>query len=541
MLKFLLSIIGVMLCVIGYTQTPDNEWIKEKRISISYNTTVKPPKLDTTYQLVNAPKFAVYQEDVVGIIASGLDSLRIKEYLSKLTSYTFDGRKQGSSGEKITTDYIKSTFQSNGLKKWENKGYESSYRTKGEKFIQNYLSIHYQPFLYQEDFYAFSKSNDLKTWFETDEVTFLGYGIDDSKYSDYDGVSVEGKIILIYPGEPLKPDSTSYLTNSNELSNWSEDWTKKLVTAKKNGVKGVIFIERNHKFYINRYKEFLDQYYFHQDAKDISKDFSPSIYISQEAASRLIGEDKIKDVVKVRDQIMLTGKSKPVKIPTRLEIVLKESHIDIAGENVAMYLEGSDPKLKDEWIVISAHHDHLGYDIEGLHEGADKNASGTAALLEISNALQLLKQLDYYPKRPILLVSYSSGETGHYGLEHFIKSSGLQNKIHTLINFEALGAVDIEHKTYPYYSKINTSNTSLAQSVSAVNKKYTHLLLENNANIQSTGAFITSQLKIPTVFLTTGPKPFHGKNTDELLRLDLSSTLLRTQFIFILAHELANQ
>ena len=66
-------------------------------------------------------------------------------------------------------------------------------------------------------------------------------------------------------------------------------------------------------------------------------------------------------------------------------------------------------------------------------------------------------------------------------------------------------------------------------------------LTTNRFRAVFTGAFITSQLKIPTVFLTTGPKPFHGKNTDELLRLDLSSTLLRTQFIFILAHELANQ
>jgi len=402
---------------------PPGDWKPYTEVSYALNTEEDVPYLDTIVTTRYRPSQPINTDALEGIIASGIDSTRMKGYIRKLSSFSFEGRKQGELGEQKTADYIADHLTKEGLLSMAS-GTDKyfPYSFQGESFQQYQMSVWYKHYEFLEDFYAFQKSNRLDAWFDEDEVVFLGYGIDDPLYSDYKNKNIKGKVILIYPGEPLNRDSISYLTGTKKFSNWSLNWEKKLEIAHQYGVKSVIFIERSHKFYIKRYKKFLDEIYFYNTEEDISNRFAPSIYVSQALAAQIIGE-KVKQVVKAKEQITNSGRPQSVKIPTKMSMTLVEKHQILAGNNVAHYMEGSDPVLKDEIILVSANHDSKGFNLEGLWDGADKNASGVAALMEMAKQLKNTEIIDIRPKRSIVLLSYSTGEIEHFGLKNFLKES----------------------------------------------------------------------------------------------------------------------
>src|SRR5713101_24123 len=98
-------------------------------------------------------------------------------------------------------------------------------------------------------------------------------------------------------------------------------------------------------------------------------------------------------------------------------LLADDDHKDsFIGRNVGAVLPGSDPKLKDEWVLLSAHFDHLGKDGDKLYPGADDNASGVAMLLEVAERFALQKEK---PRRTIMFVAFDQEETGLQGSTHF--------------------------------------------------------------------------------------------------------------------------
>ena len=119
------------------------------------------------------------------------------------------------------------------------------------------------------------------------------------------------------------------------------------------------------------------------------------------------------------------------------------------GKNVLGFIEGSDPELKNEIIVITAHYDHIGV-IDGLvHNGADDNATGTAALLEIAAAFQFAKKSGIDFKRSILCFPNSAEEKGLLGSYYYVENPvfPLENTI-ACLNVDMIGRMDEEIDEY---------------------------------------------------------------------------------------------
>ena len=179
------------------------------------------------------------------------------DHLSILASDEYEGRETGYPGNDLARDYIVQHFESIGLTKPANGDtYLQPIAFTMSKWESNTMEVNGKEFKHLRDYMTFPTTN-TDVDISTDEVMYLGYGIDDPKYSDYGNKDVRGKVIMIYNGEPIRADSTSYLTGTKEWSEWSTDTGKKLELAKAKGVKTVLIIEENLKEFLFKSRKYL--------------------------------------------------------------------------------------------------------------------------------------------------------------------------------------------------------------------------------------------------------------------------------------------
>ncbi|MGB1217733.1 MAG: M28 family peptidase, partial [Saprospiraceae bacterium] len=342
----------------------------------------------------------------------------IKKHLTIIASDEMEGRETGESGQRKAADYIAKHFESLGFPKVV----EGSYFQKIKFVFQSWedlnLAVGDKKYRFLWDYYAFPASNSSLDEININEVVALGYGIDDEKYSDYKGVDVTGKTIMIYQGEPLNYDSVSYITGEKNYSDWAMDWKRKLKVAKEKGVKNVLFIEPNIQAKVSKYRDRLLRGSLTMgDAEYKDTEFPNSIYISSDVAKAILGKKMQKKFIKNRKKIRKKGKPRNLTISTDMKLKLVKNTKTLEGENVLGFLEGTDKK--DEIVVVTAHYDHLGMRGKDIYNGADDNGSGTSTVLRMSSVFAKAAKTGSGPRRSILFMLVSGEEKGLLGSEYY--------------------------------------------------------------------------------------------------------------------------
>ncbi len=258
----------------------------------------------------------------------------------------------------------------------------------------------------------------------TGEVVFVGYGIHapELKWDDAAGLEPKGCWLAMWEGAPESPGTGA-----------SKDWATagqaetKLEWARKAGAAGCLFIQTRPdteagfgrmRLYLSRSVE-RGQLSLKGGAVRESQTF----WLSAEAAKALRIELKADPK---------PGGSRALGTFVYTPKITKE---EIPASNLAGLIPGTDLKLKDEIIVLSAHHDHVGMEGGKLHPGADDNASGTAAILEVARLLK-----DSKPKRSILVLSLSGEEIGLWGSQAFVAAPPVElSRIKADINLDMVG------------------------------------------------------------------------------------------------------
>lgn len=190
------------------------------------------------------------------------------------------------------------------------------------------------------------------------------------------------------------------------------------------------------------------------------------------------------------------------------------------GRNVAAIIPGADPKLKDEWIVLSAHFDHLGVKDGVLYPGADDNASGVAMLLEVAEWFALSKEK---PRRTVVLVSFDREETGLLGSKHFAAKPPLPFKqLKAFLTADMLGrsmggvmdeyVFALGGETAAHFRKV------LDEVAPAKGVKVGRVGADLIGTRSDYGPF--RDLKVPFLFFSTGPHPDYHKPTDTPDKID---------------------
>jgi hypothetical protein len=347
-----------------------------------------------------------------------------------LASPDFDGRLPGSEGYNKATQFAADKFYELGLK-----------FAGDEQYFQN-LTVEYNrieaPAVFNtivdddtvvgeigKDFVlrGFTGSNKV-----TLPVVFCGYGISrpDLHYDDYEGISVKNKIVMVFKQNPKW---------KNDNKDWRINYPReKSLVAKKHGAKGILFVSLPN----DEKPQPLIGSVMHGEGEQ-PVDF-PQLQISFEVANRFLGRTgfSIGDC-----QTKIDEKKKPLSmnLATKAQIEINASYEKNARTmNVIAMLEGTDPKLQEEYVIVGAHLDHVGSQAGLLFPGANDNASGSAGVLEIAEAFV---KGGIQPKRSVIFVLFASEEQGLFGAKHFVESwKKGYDKIVAMINMDCIGYGD---------------------------------------------------------------------------------------------------
>lgn len=356
------------------------------------------------------------------------DQAAMKSHVMFLASDPMRGREAGSAEYDIAAQYVASQF------------YEAGLRPAGDEgsYLQKVPLISYKPadkgamaitrqraeavsLVFGQDYVP--AGNPAKTEYTlTAPVVFVGYGIVGLGRDDYKGVNVKGRIVAFFGGAPSA-------FPSEERAHFSSPATKAEIAMKKGAV-GYITLESpragrgNYPFAMiaANYDRPRVTWGEADGSGHIPTPTAPGLgMLSQAGAAKLFEGAKTPwaDVVKLAQDDAATFK--PVQLPATLTVSLKTANTPITSYNVAGMLPGSDPALKAEVVVLSAHLDHVGVgkpDAKGdpIYNGAMDNAVGIASLIEEARRF---KASGTAPKRSILFLAVTAEEKGLVGSDYF--------------------------------------------------------------------------------------------------------------------------
>ncbi len=221
------------------------------------------------------------------------------------------------------------------------------------------------------------------------------------------------------------------------------------------------------------------------------------------------------------------------------------------SQNILAYIKGSE--FPNEVIVISAHYDHLGMKGDEVYNGADDNASGSSAVMELAQSFQLAKKQGNGPKRSILFLHFTGEELGLYGSKFYIQNPAfaLDSTVVDL-NIDMVGRVDEKHadkKEYIYLIGSDRLSGDLHKISEETNKSYTNLKLDYTYNNEEdpnnyykrSDHYNFAKNNIPVVFYFNGTHSDYHRITDTADKIDFELLALRTRFVFYTAWEIANR
>ncbi len=487
-------------------------------------------------------------------VAEGITSQELKAHLSYLASDELEGRETGTPGNDKAAQYIADQFKSFGIPAVKQLGnYFQPVAFTWTSWEDISIKINDSNYRHLWDFVSFPAESSSLPLFETKKILFLGYGIDDEQYSDYDGQKVEGKVLLIYKGEPKDEEGNSYITKSSTPSEWAENWERKLQVAKEKGVKAVFFIEDQLQKKLSENRRFLVGPMLTMGKNEADQEkLANHAFISTTMAKEIMGK-RFDKVVEARKNIQASGQPESVKLKAKLSIIQQKSVTTLTGNNVLAYIEGTDPKKKDELIVITAHYDHLGRRADAIYNGADDNGSGTSTNIEVAEAFAEAKKQGIGPKRSVLVMLVTGEEKGLLGSEYYVNNPifPLENTVAN-INVDMVGRVDEKYEDNPNYIYVIGSDrlsTELHAINEEANEKYTNLVLDYTYNAEDdpnryyyrSDHYNFAERGIPAIFYFNGTHEDYHRTTDTVEKINFEKMSQIGQLVFYTAWELANR
>jgi Zn-dependent M28 family amino/carboxypeptidase len=372
--------------------------------------------------------------DDLATVANTLRGEDLLAHIKTLSSDAFEGRGPGTPGEDKTVAYLVDTFKAMGLKPGNPDGtYVQDVPLIGFRAKSTSGSIQVGPTTIDlktsDDWVAVSRkfANDSVS-VEGSDVVFVGYGVVAPEYGwdDYKGVDVRGKTLIMLVNDPAVPDPAHpgeldpNMFKGRAMTYYGR-WTYKYEIASKKGAAAALII---HETAPAGYPYSVVIGSWGRENVDIP---SPDGNASRVAVEGWLSLEKATTLLKAAgqdfDALKKAAASKdfhPVSLGAKAKFEVKNVTRPIKSKNVVAKVEGSDPKLKDEFVIYTAHWDHLGRDTtlkgDQIFNGAADNASGVAAILEIARGFSHLKTA---PKRSILFLAVTAEEHGLLGAKYY--------------------------------------------------------------------------------------------------------------------------
>jgi hypothetical protein len=483
--------------------------------------------------------------------ASTITAYDLRDNLNFIASPSTEGRETGTPGLRRAGDYIISKFGLFGVQQVAGSGtyYQSfEYKRDVKRDVLMYDSLRKYEFL--KDFFVQPDTRNGLVYKK--QVVFMGFGIRDERYNDFaKDTNLADKIVIILNDEP-RAKNKYLLSGSSAHSEWYHNMSRRMEAIIKCQPAAVIIIDDEFYSRIGSMSKILTTNSSPALLETINPINFPILFTNKSVAGKLLGLDSAKLERMIRRS---ERKKKPVHYFSNNRVSLEVDRIETlpTSENVIGYVEGSD--LKDEYIIISAHYDHLGKHKGKIYFGADDDGSGTVSLIEIAEAFAIAKRAGHGPRRSILFCAFSGEEKGLLGSAFYVKHPLVPLSQMVLdLNIDMIGRVDstytaLQNPNYVYPIGSNKLSSALKPLLEKCNTNYTNLELnyryddpaDKNKFYSRSDHYNFAKNDIPVIFFFNGTHADYHKPTDTIDKINFEKMETIARLVFYVAWTSANQ
>ncbi len=362
------------------------------------------------------------------------DQNRLRAHIEFLADDLLKGRGAGSAEFEITARYIASQFTQYGLEPAGTDGYLQPIEFRVAKLDLDSPRLTLETaegsrqLTFKEDFVVSASRAQTETNFVCQEVVFVGFGIvaESLDYDDYGDVDVSGKCVAAFRGKPgdFPGEEGAHFASLKSRNAAVRGAVGYISLLTPHSIESTPWELRSHSLGKSRMT-------FVEPDGTLFKEFPPlqsSVTVHEDVARELfeVAGQSLDDLYQMIED---DERFSPFSIPVAFELSLRSTHSTLTSPNIAAILPGSDPELRNEFVVLTAHADHLHPDIptdaetkdqadevDLINNGAMDNASGVSVLLETA---RLFSQLKERPKRSIVFLAVTAEEEGLLGSEYF--------------------------------------------------------------------------------------------------------------------------
>lgn len=493
-----------------------------------------------------------------------INAAQLRHYLSFIASDEMEGRDTPSRGLDITAKFLAMNLAHWGLKPAGDNGsyfQKIALRRDGVDKEQTSATYNNQPLALGEDYIPVGRNGEA-----AGPLVFAGNGwfFKAKNVDAYKGIDAKGKIAVIF----TPPDGLPRGFSPTDLSGKrGEDWMDPGEYARKQGAVGLIIVP-GFQFLANWQRNF--QRMTEGGATSVEKFQAsavgqplPTIIASPRIANLLFQGEK-QNGAALFDAA--GGNTLPASFDLhpekKISMKIVGKHNQLSTQNVIAVFEGSDPVLKDEYVAVGAHYDHVGIGIpvkgDTIYNGADDDGSGTTAVLAMAEALA---KASTKPKRSIIFIWHAGEEKGLWGSRYFVENPTIPlNKIITQLNIDMIGRSKQAGDTNPRNKDLSGPNeiyvigskvmsTDLGALSEAVNKDYLNLSFnyryddpkDPNRFFFRSDHFSYARKGIPIIFYFDGEHEDYHRPGDSADKIDYEKMQKVTRTIYMTLWELANR
>jgi hypothetical protein len=455
----------------------------------------------------------------------------LKKDIGYLASDELKGRKSGESGDLLAAEYIRTKFKNTGLELIYDNGFQKfGLVTSAEIGEGNKLTVNGINFEVEKHFlpYAFSGNTSVMA-----DVVFAGYGLevdrDSLQWNDYNNIDVSGKWVLAMQGDPdLENPQSPFIEYSSERS-------KALFAADKNAA-GLILVAGK------KFSE-TDQLTSLIFDKNSSRYDIPVIQVTREVADKMLAGSET-TIEKLEAEIDSLNRTLSVELKSKVSATVNVNQKETETQNVVALLPGTDNNLKNEYVVVGAHFDHLGMggpgsgsrvtDTLAVHNGADDNASGVAAVIQLAEKLAAEKK----NRRSIIFVAFGAEEMGLVGSKAFTNKPPVETeKMVAMFNFDMVGRLD------PKSNGLSIGGTQTSKETEAIltdlNTGFELAFSPEGVGPSDHASFYLQN--IPVFFISTGAHSDYHTPVDDAELINYEGTKKVADYSYLVINELANR